>query len=182
MLARAHRNRLLGTGGSTGTRTRTWHLKRVLRCLYAMLPLPHFSNSIFTARRETFSLRPWAPAFLNLATATSGLRGADFLCFMVVTSSCVAHSRDSLESPMSGAAGRDRTCDACAFNAALYRLSYNGVSGAGYETRTRWPAWKAGAQPIYQPRSGTPCRIRTEPGRLERPVTSPEVQRCIPYG
>lgn len=138
MLARAHRNRLLTTGGSTGTRTQTWHLKRVLRCRYAMLPLPHLCNSIFADRREAFVLLPWAPAFLNLATATSGLRGADPFRFMLVTSSCVAQSRGFARiSAMSGAAGRDRTCDACAFNAALYRLSYNGMSGAGYETRTR---------------------------------------------
>lgn len=55
-------------------------------CCAAFTPCSRCS-SIFAARREAFPLLPWAPAFLNLATATNGLRGADRFRFMVVTSS-----------------------------------------------------------------------------------------------
>ena len=90
-------------------------------CCAAFTPCSRCS-SIFAARRKAFRLLPWAPAFLNLATATSELRGADLFRSMVVPRVELHRAGDSLESPaMPGAAGRVRTCDACAFNAALYQ-------------------------------------------------------------
>ena len=53
-----------------------------------------------------------------------------------------------------GASGRNRTCDAQLFKLPLYLLSYRSTK-----------------------KHGRPCGIRTQPGRLERAVTSPEVQR-----
>lgn len=54
-----------------------------------------------------------------------------------------------------GAEGWNRTSDTRIFNPLLYQLSYLGDE------------------------SGRPCGIRTRPSRLERAMTSPEVERSI---
>lgn len=51
---------------------------------YCAAVTPHSRcNSILAARRKAFSVLPWAPALLNLAAATKGLRGAVLFRFMM---------------------------------------------------------------------------------------------------
>ena len=89
---------------------------------------------------------------------------------------------DLLESPaMSGAAGRVRTCDACAFNAALYQAELQRQVWSGVrDSNSFGQLGRLEHNPYANPaKAGRPCGIRTQPGRLERAVTSPEVQRSI---
>lgn len=207
MLARAHRNRLLATGGSTGTRTRTWHLKRVLRCRYAILPLK------FHLRRPPQSLR--APA---VGARLPELRRRDHRIardgwFSFHVDCSPFELRDSgkpVESLLiDGAAGRDRTCDACAFNAALYqaelqRQNWSGVRDSnssgqlgrlehflyanaakvvgrvGFEPNlAALKTRRALARQSHLAGSQVPPSNVSRSAATQRAVTSPEVERSI---